>query len=111
MYSYYLVAVISVLLTAVSQILLKIGVKQYAQSSVRIYLNFYTFISYSLLVVVTLINLYVFKKLPLKAALIILPSTLLVVSFLSYWLLRERLSQRQAVGAGLVIAGLLVFNI
>ena len=111
MFSYYFVALGAIILTAISQLLMKMGARSVSKISWRIFFNGYTLTAYTTLLIVTLMNLYVFRLLPLKAMLIILPSTLLLVMFLSFWLLNERLTQRQIVGAVVVLLGVVVFNV
>lgn len=111
MLSYYLVAIGVVMLTAISQILMKMGARSVSRISWRVYFNGYTLTAYASLLLVTLMNLYVFRQLPLKVMLVLLPSVLLLVMLLSYWLLHERLSRRQIAGALVVMVGLVVFNL
>lgn len=107
--SYYLMALGAVLLTAISQVLMKFGARSAGSIAWRIYLNPYTLTAYAILVIVTLMNLYALMRIPLKYALIFLPMTLLLVMILSLWLLQERLNRKQIYGALLVVSGLLVF--
>ena len=111
MLSYYLVALGAVILTAFGQILMKMGSRSVRSISWRIYLNGYTVTAYALLLLVTVMNLYVFRVLPLKFLLVVLPLVLLLVMLLSFWLLNERMTQRQIFGAVVVLLGVVVFNI
>lgn len=111
MFNYYLIALAAVLLTALSQILMKLGARNAGSIAWRIYLNGYTVTAYIILVVVTLLNLYAFKQIPLKTGVALLPVTLLLVVFFSHWLLQERLTKKQIRGAIVILIGLVVFNL
>jgi drug/metabolite transporter (DMT)-like permease len=111
MIKYYLAALLGVLLTAVSQVLLKMGARRAGSEAWRLYLNCYTPGAYFILALVTLLNLYAFREVPLKAAVALLPLTLLLVAFFSFWLLRERLTRKQAWGAVLIMLGLTIFSL
>lgn len=93
----------------VSQVLLKLGVRRAKNSTIKLFLNGSTISAYSLLVVVTLLNLYAFRVIPLKATIVLLPLTLLLVWGASFWLLHERLTRPQVVGAVIILFGLAVF--
>jgi len=107
---YYLIALLAVIMTAVSQILLKAAAKRSKHETWRLYLNGYSITSYLLLVVVTLLNLYAYKYIPLKAAVVLLPLTLIMVVLFSISLLHERLSRQQIVGSAVILIGLVIFN-
>lgn len=111
MTTYYLIALLAVLLTAISQVLLKMGAHRAGSIAWRLYLNGYTLTAYASLVVVTLLNLYAYHVIPLKAAVALLPLTLLLVAILSFWVLNERLTRKQIFGAIIILVGLLVFNL
>lgn len=111
MVRYYLIALLAVIMTAVSQILLKVAARHAKHETWRLYLNGYTIISYISLVVVTLLNLYAYKYIPLKAAVVLLPLTLLMVVLFSILLLHEKLTQQQIVGSVIILIGLVVFNL
>jgi drug/metabolite transporter (DMT)-like permease len=104
-----LAAVAGVVLTVVSQVLLKLGARRHGHRTIRLFLNFFTIGAYSLLFVVTLFNLYAFQRIPLKAAVVLVPSTLLLVWAASVLLLKEHFSGRQAIGAALIVLGMGIY--
>ena len=111
MTKYYLIALIGVIMTAVSQILLKVAARRAGHEAWRLYLNLYTPIAYFSLVLVTLLNLYAYRYIPLKATVALLPLTLLLVVVFSVLLLHEKLTQQQIVGSVVILIGLAVFNL
>lgn len=111
MVSYYLVAFAAVVLTALSQVLLKVGSRAAPTADWRIWGNFYTLTAYSILVVVTLMNLYAFKIVPMKFGLVLLPLTLLLVLCFSVVFLGERLSRQAMLGVVVTLSGVVIFNL
>lgn len=112
MTDYYIVALVATLLTAFSQIILKIAALRWdGRNVLRLYLNVWAAGGYLLLLLVTLLNLYAFKYIPLKSAVFLLPLTLLVVVVLSRWIFHERLSGTALLGAFLVILGVAIQNL
>lgn len=59
----------------------------------------------------TIVWVYVLKSVPLTVAYPFMALTFCAVPLLAWWLLGETLSFRYAVGAALIIAGLLVVNV
>ncbi len=112
MVKYIIVGFLAVLLTAIAQLLLKKGAQKTNQGSlVRLFLNTYTLAGYGLFVVVTVMNVYVYRYLPLKFGVIFLPFTFIFVSLLAYFFLKERLSRTQKRGALIILCGVVIFNL
>lgn len=112
MLNYYLAGFSGVLLTAFSQILLKIGAKKGEKKRlIYSFLSCYTMTGYFFLFIVTLLNLYAYKGLPLKTAVILLPMTFILVTLLSFLILKEEFTKQQFIGAGFIIMGALFFNL
>jgi undecaprenyl phosphate-alpha-L-ara4N flippase subunit ArnE len=58
----------------------------------------------------TIVWIYVLKSVPLSVAYPFMALTFCAVPLLAWWLLGEQLNPRYAVGAALIIAGLIVVN-
>jgi drug/metabolite transporter (DMT)-like permease len=65
---------------------------------------------YALLFGVTLLNLKVYRVLPFKAAVLVLPFNTLFVGLFSALFLGERLQRNYWLGAVLILAGIALFN-
>lgn len=111
MISHYLVALAAVVLTALSQVLLKVGARAVPTAGWRVWCNPYTLTAYGTLVFVTLMNLYAFKVVPMKFGLVVLPLTLMLVLILSVLLLGERLTRQAVFGVAVTVTGVVVFNL
>jgi drug/metabolite transporter (DMT)-like permease len=112
MVTYYIIAAGAVLLTAVSQILLKIGANKSRNMNFFLsYFNPYVILGYFLFVIVTLMNLYAYKQIPLKMAVIFLPFTYVFVSLFSLVLLKEKMTKNQIIGSCIILFGVFIYNI
>ena len=104
-----ILACFAIVISGVSQILLKFGAlskkkSNYVPEFLWPYLNRYTFSGYCLLFAVTIISVYVLKEMPLKLffPLFISLNTVVVV-ILSYVILHEPLTQRKIVAIGIIV--------
>jgi len=112
MIGYFFIGFIGVFLTALSQIILKLGaIKNASGSFIYFLINPYTIIGYTLMFLVTLINLYIFKVLDLKFALVFLPSSYILVLIFSVLILKEKIKKEKMVQYAIVMAGIILFNL
>jgi len=113
MLKYFLVAFAAVILTAIAQILLKMGALKTPKQTlwVKQYLNQYVFIGYSLFLIVTVMNLYAYKFLPLKYAIVLLPFTFIFITMFSLLFFKEPISKRQFISYLIIIIGVAVYNL
>jgi multidrug transporter EmrE-like cation transporter len=107
------IALLAILLTGVSQTLLKVG----ADSSVRhngfsdSYLNLPTVTAYGLLLLVTVLSVYALRDLPLKVFYSLTALNFIVVLGLSAVFLNEEVSKDRAIAIGLIVLGVVIFNL
>jgi drug/metabolite transporter (DMT)-like permease len=98
--------------TGIAQIILKRGANKKANSKVlNFFINPYTISGYFLMFSVTLINLFIFKHLDLKFAIVFLPSTFILVLLLSKLILKEKLSKKNLLSYIMIISGIIIFNL
>ena len=107
------IALCAVLLTGVSQTLLKVG----ADSGVRgnrfldSYLNLPTMTAYGLFLLVTVLTEYSLRDLPLKVFYSLTALNFIVVLGLSAVFLNEEVSRDKVVAISLIVLGVVVFNL
>jgi hypothetical protein len=107
-----LIGFIGVFLTSVAQVILKRGATlKHEARALEFYLNLYTVCGYSIMLIVTLINLYIFRTLDLKYILIFLPSTYVLVFLLSGAILHEKIDKRKLLQYSIVMVGVFIFNL
>jgi len=107
-----ILAATGVVLTALAQILLKKGaLRAHGGPLWLAWLHPFALAGYSLLFGVTLLNLAAFRVLPLKLGVVFLPWTFILVALFSRWMLKEKFDRNQILGASLVVAGIVIFNL
>lgn len=107
--THYAVLAAGAVITALAHLLLKTGADRGA--GIRLWLNLHSIGGYGLMLGVTLMNLYAFKFVPMRANVVLSPVVFLLVTALSVVFLRERLTRRQVVGCALILAGIAVFSL
>jgi len=112
MIKYYICAALAVLFTAISQILLKFGANKTKDKKIlKKYLNAYVILGYAIFFIVTLLNLYAYKYLPIKMAVVFLPFTFVFVALLSLAVLREKMNKQQIISSLIIITGVVIYNL
>jgi multidrug transporter EmrE-like cation transporter len=111
-----ILAIISILFTAVGQLLLKIGanspnVNRRIPQSLKPYLNQYTIPGYGLLFIVTILSIYILEDMPLKVFFpLFISGNLIAIAVLSHFILHESFTNRKIMGICLIISGILIFS-
>jgi drug/metabolite transporter (DMT)-like permease len=98
----------AILLTAFSQLVLRIGAKNKAKSS-EIFLNVATISGYLLFFIVILLTIYAMQKIQLKTAMAWNSTTYILTPTLGYLLIKEPLDKRMILGSVIIVIGLLIF--
>lgn len=111
MNSYYVCLLVAVFLSAISQILLKKSANSPHKSLLKEYLNHKVIISYSILVITTLLNIFAYKGIPYKNGPIIESLGYVFVLLLSKVFLDEKLTVKKIVGNVIILLGILIFYI
>ena len=106
---YYACAGLSIILTSIAQILLKIGASR-EKSDESIYLNIYTIGGYLTLLIVTILSVLALKGIELN----IFYATayalnLIFIAILSWKILGESLSRKKCAAILLIATGVIVF--
>ena len=106
----YALGIVSAMMVATSQLLLKLGANHYGGSSmVRQYLNGFVLTGYFLFFLVTVVNVYVFSIVPLKMANIYVALAYVGVIVLSKIYLGESIRFIQYIGLVFIIFGTALF--
>ena len=107
---YYLFAMLSIVLTGVSQTLLKIGARN-DNTPLGVYLNPATLTGYFMFLIVTICGVFALQGLELKLFYALASLNYVVVMLLSGIVLKEELSRNKVVALCLIVAGVVVFNL
>jgi uncharacterized membrane protein len=101
---------LSIVLTGISQILLKIGARN-ANTPLGVYLNPATLTGYFVFIVVTICGIFALRGLELKLFYALASLNYVVVILLSRIVLKEGLSRNKVVAVCLIVVGVVVFNL
>lgn len=108
MTSYILVFISASLISAFSQILLKMAAKQKYKSWIYEYLNFKVITAYAIFFIATIITVYCYKVVPLSLGAMLEASGYVFVTVLGYLMLKEKVSKKKLLGMALVILGVVI---
>ncbi len=109
MNKYFLFMFGSVILSSVSQILLKISAKKSHSSFLKEYLNPLVILGYDLMVGATLTTIAAYQGMDYKNGPVIESLGYILVMILSYFILKEKVTKRKIAGYILILAGVAVF--
>jgi multidrug transporter EmrE-like cation transporter len=113
----FILAFFAVILSGISQILLKMGAgsmkrSHYFPDYLRPYFNKYSLTGYLLLLCVTVISVYILEEMPLKLFFpFFISLNMIAVVILSNFVLKEPLTSRKLIAVGIIIGGILIFNL
>lgn len=93
------------LISAFSQILLKIAAKGSYKSWIYEYLNVKVIVAYTVFFLATLLTVYCYKVIPLSTGAMLESSGYVFVTVLGRIILGEKVSKQKLLGMGLVILG------
>ena len=106
-----LLLLLSVFISAVSQILLKKSALEEHKSFIFEYLNFKVILAYFLFFFFFFIDLFALKKVPLCFVPVVETSSYIFIIILSRIIFKEKISKIQIAGIILVISGILIYII
>lgn len=105
---YIIIFLSASLISAFSQILLKLAAKKNYSSWIYEYLNIKVIIAYGIFFLATLITVYCYKVVPLSLGAMLEASGYVFVTVLGRLILKEYVSVKKLIGMGLVIAGVII---
>lgn len=108
---YILIFLCSVFISSVSQVLLKSSANKKHDNALQEYINPKVIIAYGIFFLSTLITIIAYKYVPLSMGGILEASGYIFVAGLSYIFLHERIGKRKLLGLGIILLGILVFDL
>ena len=111
MSKYIILLVLSVLVSSVSQIILKKSASKTYNSIFREYFNLYVITGYGLMVVSTVLVILGLKGVPYKNEPIIESLGYIFVMFLSNRILKEKITKKKIIGNLLILVGIVIYYI
>ncbi|MCL2807155.1 MAG: EamA family transporter [Coriobacteriia bacterium] len=108
---YILIAVGSVILSSISQMMLKISANKTYPSRVAEYLNPLVLSGYTIFFLTTLIMVYAYRVIPLSIGPIIEALGYVFIAIIGFAILREKITRKKLLGMLLIIAGVVMSSI
>ena len=108
---YSLVYVASVLISSISQIILKHAAKKNYSSPISEYLNPWVCGAYVLFFGSTLLTTFSLRYLNLSTGTVLESSGYIFVFLFSYLFLKERIGKRKLIGMAVILIGILIFTL
>lgn len=108
---YVAIFMASVLIAAISQILLKKSAMKQYNYKFGDYLNPYVICAYGLLFLSMMITVYAYKGVDLKTGPVLEATSYIYVAVLSAIFLKEKISNKKKVGLLIIIAGIVISNL
>lgn len=111
MSKYIILLILAVLVSSISQIILKKSASKKYNSIIKEYLNPYVIIGYGLMVVSTVLVVLGLKGVPYKNEPIIESLGYIFVMFLSNRILKEEITKKKIIGNLLILVGIVIYYI
>ncbi|MCI5731708.1 MAG: EamA family transporter [Eubacterium sp.] len=109
MIKYVLIFLLSVLISSISQIVLKTSANEEHGSFIRELLNIKVIVAYGLFFGATLITMYAYKQVPLSLGAVLEATGYVYVALLGRLILKEKLGRNRIIGNLLIVIGILIF--
>ena len=109
--TYILIFLCSVMISSISQVLLKSSAGKTYENKLQEYLNPKVIIAYGMFFLATLVTILAYKHVSLSMGGILEASGYIFVAVLSYIFLHEKISKRKMLGLALILVGIAVFNL
>ena len=103
---YILLFLLSIIVASFSQIILKKGAEQK-----NIYINRYTIVGYSLMVLSTVFTLIGYKDVDLTLSGILQGLSFVFVPIFSFFMLKEKINRKTVIGIVVIIFGIIIYSI
>jgi len=111
MSKYVLILITSVFIASISQIILKKSASKTYKSVIREYLNIYVISGYGLMVIASILTVIGLKGVPYKTEPIIESLGYIFVMIFSNLILKEKITKKKLLGNGLILLGIIIYNI
>ena len=108
---YIAIWIISVFISSVAQIMLKVEANKKHESRLKEYLNPMVVGSYAIFFLSTFLTMYALKFVPLSFSPIIESTSYIFIPLFGVFMLREKITRRRWIGIGIILVGILIFTL
>ena len=111
MLKFILVFLVSVLISSISQIILKKSAARKYDSLIKEYLNVRVIGAYAMFFLSTLLTMYAYTGVPLTLGALLESAGYIYIPLLSFIFLKEKITPRMILGSLFIICGIIVYNL
>ena len=111
MLKFILVFLISVLISSVSQIVLKKSAVKKYDSVIKEYLNLRVICAYAMFFLSTLLTMYAYTGVPLTLGALLEAVGYIYIPVLSFIFLKEKITPWMVIGSLFIICGIIIYNL
>ncbi len=111
MLNYIIIFLVSVLISSVSQVILKTSANEEHDNKIKEILNIKVIFAYGLFFGATLLTMLAYRKVPLSMGAVLETTGYVYVAILGKLVLKERLDKYKVCGNLLIIMGIIIFSI
>lgn len=111
MLKFILVFLVSVLISSISQIILKKSAARKYDSLIKEYLNVRVIGAYAMFFLSTLLTMYAYTGVPLTLGALLESAGYIYIPLLSFIFLKEKITPRMVVGSLFIIGGIIIYNL
>ncbi len=108
---YVIIFLVSVLVSSISQIMLKLSSRKKYEHKIKEYLNPMVIIAYGMFFMSTLMTTLAYKGVPLSFGPILEATGYIYVAILGATILKEKMTKNKIIGNLLIIVGIIVFSL
>lgn len=111
MVEYYLIAIISGVLSSLSQVLLKKSAEKEKGTIWREYLNIYVIVGYAITILCMFLMVVAYRGIPFKYSAVLESLVYLYIMILGKVFLKEKLTKKKILGNLIIVAGVIIFSL
>ncbi len=108
---YAILALVSVFISAISQVILKKAAQKEYASVIQEYLNFPVISAYGIFFLATVLTVLAYKGIPLSMGGVLESTGYIYVTFFGWKLFHERITAKKLIALALIIAGICIYSI
>lgn len=105
------ILLVSVLISSVSQIILKKSADRAYKNALAEYLNDRVITAYGLFFLSTVLTMIALKRVPLSMSPILESTGYIYISVMGYFFLKEKFTKRKAAGMALILVGIAIYSL
>lgn len=111
MLKFILIFLVSVLVSSISQIILKKSAVRKYDSIIKEYLNVRVICAYAMFFLSTLLTMYAYTGVPLTLGTLLEAAGYIYIPVLSFFFLKEKITPRMVLGSLFIIGGIIIYNL